>query len=513
MWEVDSDAEVGAFEAHGIIWPSSSALKELVAHIDDSADVGEASTQYADPIHRAPTIRGLSMQSIVATSCFCSLLILVVLTGLGRLVVGYKSCSATTDHVVTSALEKGVEQRHDHEQEHTAALDNARFVMVILIVNDHLRWNYDRPGESTWLHGDFWGGVALDPLLPIAGFAILSGYLSRGAPSPHRWRNLFALILTCLAFSIVIFPVLELLVRLRVPTSAEWLSRIINAEPRFDWYIQSLVLWRLLAYGTHKIGSATKTSSWPWIVVCCFIIHATNPYLRLEVWSYNCAAVFLPAFTVGLLFPLERLLEAVPRTSVVTFLGLLALVGWAVLVGGGTCLGPSWRLTGFGKLYETLPDKNVRIYAQRTRGTWEIGFLWVQCLFKVLLQVVVFLTFFVCVCPRCRNWFTYAGQNGGLYAYLLHSQLFCRPYLFVTDALPLPLVEHPMGHLCVRILQLFLCAGAVFVLASKPCVWLFSQVLQPGWLVDWFLHALPKRYAGVTHDESQVEQSMEFVRA
>lgn len=369
--------------------------------------------------------------------------------------------------------------------------DNARFFSCIAIILYHL-WEFFDPyyGIRPILNQE----ASFVPLALVL-FAFLSGYFSRTGPNPHRWRSLLELALGALGYSLVAYPLGAILAQVFLGTPelvsgpigtltfATWLHSAVHPLPGVSWYLQALVLWRLLAYACHLVARGTATLMWPWLVCCSMVIYCSNPFIALETFSYDCAAVYLPAFTLGVLFPVDELLNRVHHTMLSQALCGVALLAFPVLTGFETPWGP-------GPLFRFCDgqEKHVREQFANAHCPLDpyISFFWAQGLFKILAWTALVLVFLVLLCPRDFYWFTFAGGEGALYSYLVHpfALLF---YKVLVTKLPMPGIDSYWYYCIARLVQIILGIGLALLLASKPCIRIWSWILKPTWLANVIL--------------------------
>jgi hypothetical protein len=232
--------------------------------------------------------------------------------------------------------------------------------------------------------------------------------------------------------------------------------------------------------------------------------YTSNPFISFDFWSFERAAVFLPAFTIGVLFPLGDLMKKVPATlgQATRPLGMAFLVGFLLAIDGTTDL-KRWNAHSF---FDQLPDKEIRLQFGKTpcasAPASTITLFWAEGLFKILVIIGVSLVFIATICPRKSYWFTFAGGEGALYSYLLHI-LVLLLYLSIMSVPGLwPVLSSPYSHLAVRLLQVALAACIALALASKTCIRMWSWLLKPTWLVNMLLEAVAASGASEVPNEN-----------
>lgn len=374
-------------------------------------------------------------------------------------------------------------------------LDNARCLALVAIVFDHLclmPYFTPMPDSSSWLRGedDFLVEALFRPLLfrtMLPGFALLSGCLSRGRASPRKWRNLFVNVAApCVIFTLMFEP-LGLLLAGKTPepyTSNLW--RVVNADPNLQWYLQSLLTWRAVAFLAQEAADRFSLPLWlsfaaltlpPYI----FVMYQPVPFLSLSRTAF-----FLPAFAVGLLFPVREMVDHVPATWPVRVSGLAVFVAWILLLGDWP-----WQSgrSAFVSDLKVFPYAGSQTGLEGVTGSVpDVALFWCRSLFFVLLNSVGFLAFLALLCPRSEYWWTSAGGEGALCVYLLHSDLaLYSGYRRLVLWAPLPVVDSSLGHLAVRLLQLAFCFLATVALGSRWACRVFQPLLVPDWAVELLL--------------------------
>ncbi|CAE8585234.1 unnamed protein product [Polarella glacialis] len=391
-----------------------------------------------------------------------------------------------------------------------AVFDNARFLMSVLIIFTHLKeqvllWELD-PGR--WLEGDnsSWYMSLFNPVSPfltLTGFVVISGYVSQGAPSPARWRSfLVTIFLPCLMYSGVLAPQLAYFIKGEYPTQ-QTLMRVINASPEVEWYLQSLVTWRLLAFAVHGLAAKAGSPLWPWWLGICWAAAVSATVWGAPLfWSTTSMVYFLPAFAVGQLFPLADLLQAVePCLSVRCFgAAVLAVWVWATAVLPGLSLHSNSFPTLDAFQHKTI-FKDMPVLGPGPVEAWDVFLTPFLAIFSALLYSAVAITLIATIIPRATTCFTKAGGQGSLYIYLFHPFVIQLQSLFwvhlppvITAALPMSYhVQSSVGHLAVYMLQLALCVLVAATLSSDPFIALLKPFMRPEWLVDLALGPLPAK--------------------
>jgi hypothetical protein len=197
---------------------------------------------------------------------------------------------------------------------------------------------------------------------------------------------------------------------------------------------------------------------------------------------------YLPAFVVGVLFPVGDLLKKVPSTWTARVLGMVVLVSFLFVTDGGSW--PEWRDWHW---WQTHPVKDAHmtwVYQQAVNQSCthnlSVSLFWAEFFFKMMVLIAFVLFVLVTVCPRDSHWFTYAGGEGAFYAYMLHWFVIVF-YDILLAMLGLPVVENPYLCLLVWLFQFAVSLCLVLALASKRCIWLTSWLLKPTWLVNLLL--------------------------
>jgi len=400
------------------------------------------------------------------------------------------------------------------ESKQLPALDNARFMLMPLIIFSHLKDNvcqytygleqrfepynpqlgaqlaHDRiQFRSQYSFGincywDMTGFASLAPSMSLTGFVFLSGYLGQGRLSIKAAQALVVrLLLPSLLYSAFLAPGLLWLIDREDldPTSILW-SRPWNAAARVghgvealdshvEWYLQSLLTWRLLGFAVFAMTDKVGGPAWFWWMWTCIAGIAAASEFGLDLWSFQLTAIFLPVYAIGNVFPLQKLIEAVPFTLAG---GALGLVGWLAAFHSSAFL-------------QDLPFKSLPKLPPGT-WPWEAVFLFMPYICSLLVSTAVFLMLVALLCPRDTTWFTHRGGQGALYVFLLHPLLFVIPYYLVLERglqnLPKTFIEVQSmeGSIAGCLLQLLLCLGATVLLSSEPVMRLFSPVIQPTWI-------------------------------
>ena len=271
-------------------------------------------------------------------------------------------------------------------QERDAFLDNAKFLLVVLVVVGHI-WPMSlveavRPVKAAYL----WITAFHMP-----AFVLLCGYLSRNFTGrPDQIRRLLAGVLAPYLVFETLYTALDSLARDRP-------FALTPTEPTFlCWFLAALFVWRLTA-------PVWRAVPYPVPVAVLISLVAGTTVLGYDL-ALPRVLMFLPWFVLGLrLRPghFARLRE--PRVRRWAPLVLLGAAVGAFAVAPGTNVHWTWMSQG----YEGLGAGPVRYLLVRV------------ALFAVGAAMTAA---FLALAPRRRTWFTALGAVT-LYPYLLHGLL------------------------------------------------------------------------------------------
>lgn len=402
------------------------------------------------------------------------------------------------------------------KEKRVAWIDNARFIMVAIIIYKHIELknhsNWKERVQQSWLYSEdnYWHNTVFAPLEKpmMAGLALLSGYLSKGEPSIKKFESLITYVfLPYVLFTVMLQPFLVFIYstlgmyRLEIGTMFDRLVGTGKALGAAQWYLLCLLIWRLMLYSVWYLSKQTRTLQLPWFVFLYLmgavaLMHSDLPFLYMRKAIY-----FMPAFLVGYFMPLEKLIRASAGVPwyVRALLGQLALAAWIA------CLG-AWPWTE-DVFPVALPYKSFQVNLPRGVVGFERYIHISQGLFAVLRAAVMVLLLICTVVPRVDlGRITLAGRDA-LFPYLLHCQLA----LPVVDALlaciPGPRVENSLGHLAFH---LFLVGGAIvltLVLSTEVVKAVFGVFISPAWCSDAVKSAcLAMSRAGSSQQDEDLNQ-------
>jgi fucose 4-O-acetylase-like acetyltransferase len=303
--------------------------------------------------------------------------------------------------------------------------------------------------------------------LPLAGFSFISGHLSKGPPSFRKLYSLGTTVLLpfCL-YTVLDGFVLSYLVQHQPLYASNVFHSLMNASPRLAWYLQSLIVWRLIVWLCHQASIASGLPWWVWLICLSTTIFAASSFTPMHFWSLDNGIAFLPCFVVGCLFPVEELLAAVPMNVLTVLAGVISAIVW-------TLVNP--RINSIG-----LPNKNLYESLRSLHGDHSCisALSWCEGMFGSLLFVTVFLTFLTMACPRGGHWFTECGKSV-MYIYLLHAyvlQVMCWPIVAQHQQVFSSFASSSVvGTALIISVSLMIAV----MLASKPVKWIFAPIIEP----------------------------------
>merc|ERR1719491_2560605 len=127
--------------------------------------------------------------------------------------------------------------------------------------------------------------------MPLAGMCFISGTLSKSPPTRSKldallWGILLPFVLYTLIYSSYLGPLLWRLLGWDCPEGPRFVLHLLwCASPTVPWYLQALITWRFLVWGSHLVARASGTPMWPWFVAVSLSLLVASSYLRMEVFS------------------------------------------------------------------------------------------------------------------------------------------------------------------------------------------------------------------------------------
>lgn len=377
-------------------------------------------------------------------------------------------------------------------RERSAFLDNSKFVLITLIVASHTMHTtmFGTPmhNPTFWLYGIWvWTGWFVMPM-----FTFLSGMMSKGAPSAVKFHKLFVYVLMpymLLKFVWwMIYMVAERRATLFNPLNA-------YAYAGVEWYLASLLTWRLLAMllrplpPTAHLGSALITG-----LGCGYLLRQSAAFALSNTLS------FWPIFVCGYLVDAAALERALSPAPLRVFAGII-LFGSAVAVSLFRAeLGRSLLYPGF--LGDLNSDYSAYYTVAQMAQPFPVGcgehshILWTYRLARYAIAAVLGSAL-LAVVPRGsidRFSITAAGSRC-IYAYLLHMgmlwllvlafRLLLGEARLATDT---PFLE---GGWIWGVITL-LAACSTWIMTTKWCAAVFWPLVEPRW-VEHLLQRAPRK--------------------
>jgi len=350
-------------------------------------------------------------------------------------------------------------------------LDNAKFLLMALIVIDHAKGNAEK----------YWGWTTGVPELEAITqchtriYCFLSGVVAKDAPSKRGFRNIFGR----LVLPIVLFSFVDPLLVLSDQFGAQMKTNLIVAyNPVYlgpaalmpIWYMHALVLWRLGGWAIYPLSPYCK-------FLVAFAVSAFGGYfVPLHLSALEPAFVYFVVYVLGQLCPMEAILKRLPQTWASISTGIVLLV-----------MSTIWLSLPFVLAF--MDDGSIPIWgwAGRAHQSDLSGALyWLRGLFRHTFELSRGFVFLFLCCPRSPGRMAEWGQRS-LYAYLLNN-------IFLTDFCRLvhvPSSSTQAGQTVQIVILVTLSFSLVALLSTAWVRELFRPILEPVWLEN-FLCGVPE---------------------
>lgn len=365
-------------------------------------------------------------------------------------------------------------------------LDNAKVFAQILIVYNHLVYYIlaDTPNVDarTWLAGS---DALLERLLvgfrclAMPAICFISGVCSQGQATPRRQRRFMErLVIPTLLWLFFCKPVILDSMMSTTPTQTfgQKFSDLLAFKAfHEEWYLQALVLWRVLAYLVLF-----------WLQPCLallsmVVLSCVAGYLPLETGNTSFLMLgqtlgFLPYFAMGYVFPFRAACIGVPRprNSIAALVAAMVVVWCFVIVPAvfeGSLALPdghgSYACCGAGSLFKQAQS-------------WDHHLYWVRRVAKMGVEIMPVLAMMFLVLPRDQTWLSWIGPHT-LYPFLFHLLAHTWRGRFLA-LLPLPHLTSTFSHVIVLLLHVPYTVLVVAMFASTGWRRLFGWCLSPTWL-------------------------------
>eukprot|EP00746_Dinoflagellata_sp_MGD_P014385 gnl/MRDRNA2_/MRDRNA2_131516_c0_seq1.p1 gnl/MRDRNA2_/MRDRNA2_131516_c0~~gnl/MRDRNA2_/MRDRNA2_131516_c0_seq1.p1 ORF type:complete len:448 (-),score=21.36 gnl/MRDRNA2_/MRDRNA2_131516_c0_seq1:78-1394(-) len=335
----------------------------------------------------------------------------------------------------------------------SAVLDNSKFFCIVMIVGTH--YNMFISGSDIYWGCDTF--LKLNCRLALSGFSFVSGTVSKGSPTWSRLQSLLLSVLLPFLLYTLIFDVIIMPWVVGKPVSINFLlGQIMSASPNITWYLQSLIVWRLLAWFSCLVANGLGTEIWPCFAIVTLVLFVASSFIPMHVWSLDNGVAYLPCFALGFLFPIEEFIAAANMMPHRVAAGFSFLGIWGFV---------SQRLPRFWEkdLYEHLTGRYPCISVLS----------WCEGMSGALLYAIEFIILLGLLCPRQEQWFTKIGRDS-IYVYLLHMIVF---KLFLQANLQ----EHHIwdSHVFRDLAAIVIPLTVTVFLSWSPVKLLFSWIIEP----------------------------------
>jgi len=290
---------------------------------------------------------------------------------------------------------------------------------------------------------------------PLAGFSFVSGALSRGS---CNWSRLLSIYLSFLMY-ILVFDAVFLPWLWGLPYGRSvFVERVVNGSPSIAWYLQSLMVWKSLAWFSQFLASGLGAPRWLCFTTMSLALFVASAFIAMHFWSLDYGVAFLPSFAIGLFFPVEELIASIPMTPIVQFSGCCCCVLWSLV----------------GSQFGITKDLHLNL---TSRGCISV-LSWCEGLWTPLLDVTIFIALLALACPRQEYWFTKIGKNSAMYVYLLHWPAIC---IIVNHQHRYQELLAMLGasSALTTLIAIVVPFALVVILSSRPVKLLFSLVIEP----------------------------------
>jgi len=337
----------------------------------------------------------------------------------------------------------------------SALLDNAKFVLVALVVVEHFRTvNFNT--------------------FHVRTLCLISGILSKGDLSMHK-------LITHTIAPMVLFCAVEPLLlhgdyggKYQISVHTRIAANIFQGRTSDIWYLQALICWRVWAAMLRPFRPLVR-------VALSLLVSALGGYVYLGevhqpwyagqlvgfpqgVFRLNNALALFPIFIVGETMPFEKLLFQGRLAAVL----LVAL--WYVEFGLGANFVLYMPVAGGWAHYIT-----------RFCSESESALFWIRGL-TVNMWYFTQGMLFLSICPRSHTLFTDGGSHS-LYIYLLHKPLQFHGGQWLVDHLD----YMPLPRAMKFVVVVFFAIIISFFLVSRPVRLIFNVILEPVWIRHLFV--------------------------
>ncbi|MDQ0352386.1 fucose 4-O-acetylase-like acetyltransferase [Alkalibacillus filiformis] len=334
-----------------------------------------------------------------------------------------------------------------HEKTRDPFIDNARFILVALVVAGHffspIRNDYQIIYDLNNILG----------LFRMPALIILTGFLSKGFMKPGYIEKITKKIL-----------IPYLVFQFAVGAYYYWLFdystlNIDFLRPQYTlWFLLSLFIWNLLLFVFTRIKYPLLIA----VVIGVLIGYSDGAGHYLSIHR---TFVFFPFFLIGFYMRKEHFeFFKVPSAKIYGLIGFVVV--WFAL---GYFFTPGEALTWI---------QGRTPYEEMGYIRWDIGLGRLLIYALSLIIGFAFLTFV----PKNKTFFTHLGIRTA-YIYILHAAVIRTLYEFYLDDW-----VNELWHYFAILLFSFILA---LILGSKPVVWLTKPFIE-GKIVDYILFPLRK---------------------
>jgi len=383
----------------------------------------------------------------------------------------------------------------NNDIDRAALLDNAKFVLVTMVILHHTSL-YKNFGLSREMLAEPWGRLLFNMVCPLhtRTLCFISGILSRSEFKAEK--VMIGLVGPLFGFCFIIDPAKRLMERRFfgvLPSMYDNpLQSLFNSEGQLQWYLVALIWWRVLGSLIASFRPCVR-------ILAAYVLAAMVTYVATGFLSLPAIGLF-PSFVAGQLFPYDQALAKLPWRSSTAVIGLLMLVivsiGRTFVDAADLVLVPS-------------PIHFPRSFSNDIANPVDMPLFWLRGLADTSLEIFKSIVFLFLVCPRKKTCFTDAGKYS-IYSYLLHpfvlpwlgKAVVLTPWLKDRTAISLPL------KVIVAAVDILICGGVCAMLASRPVRFVFSLLIEPTWIRNFYIKDRGNDKSGPTiGDNTEREQS------
>lgn len=355
----------------------------------------------------------------------------------------------------------------DAPEQRDAWLDNARFVLVVMVVMNNAAQDefVQAIRKVSWFH------------MPL--FSLISGLVSERNSSQ---RTIVDSVLVPLLLPLFLLQCLYLPLSAFLAKGTWGIEIHLAKQVGPAWYLHCLIAWELVSFATHRLPALLHITVALGSGIACLYLPFVD---RIGEFSWVRVLTLYPFFVIGQHLDVRRLKKGIKPSNIASVVFWVGCFSFTVFFDQVHNSVLEDRLL----TVETFPEA----FAQLSHSAYQAEYRWAFYLVDVALRLVQLLFFLLLCVPRREMFYTWAGRYI-MYPYLLHwHTAFLLPAALALLKVPMgPVLANFSSPIIVACLRLCCYAALAFCVTSLLCTWpirmMFSWLIEPTWALKLLPH-------------------------